>query len=91
RYNAVFNTLPLKSAQVYPFYDVGKVWQRKHGENNRDASAASAGFGTRLTTLKFLGIDLELAKPLTRGVEERILKGKHKKPWRFYFKVATQF
>lgn len=57
----------------YGFYDLAAVWQREASAETR-ASAASIGFGARLT-LAALSLSLELAKPLTRPVAAEEEKG----------------
>lgn len=56
----------LRYAQLYTFYDGGRVWNRGISSNN--ASLASAGGGIRFGLGDHLTGSLEVAKPLTRDV-----------------------
>jgi hemolysin activation/secretion protein len=65
------DTLPFGSDYdytFYVFYDIGIVYQRLPGGDDRSESAASAGPGLRLSLGKNVSCYAELAVPLTRDV-----------------------
>ncbi|MGE0753910.1 MAG: ShlB/FhaC/HecB family hemolysin secretion/activation protein [Alphaproteobacteria bacterium] len=59
----------LRSYQIYTFYDIGKVWNRRTlpGESEHD-SLSSAGIGVRFNLTENVSGELEVAQPLTRNV-----------------------
>jgi hemolysin activation/secretion protein len=68
RYAALWElprTIPL---QAYGFYDIGRVWAHREAPLQFDASAASAGLGTRLVFGGQVNGFIELSKPLTRDL-----------------------
>lgn len=61
---------PLQAAQLYGFYDIGKVWDNDNTVvKDRQRSLASAGLGLRAGISENLSATIELALPLTRTVE----------------------
>lgn len=69
RYNDAPGMRFLDSYQLYAFYDIGKVWNRETiASEFKDASAASAGVGSRFNITESLTGGVELAVPLTRDV-----------------------
>ncbi|MBX3665042.1 MAG: ShlB/FhaC/HecB family hemolysin secretion/activation protein [Burkholderiales bacterium] len=80
---------PLRSAQVFGFYDAGRIWNRAPtaGEQ-RDASLASAGLGARMALREGVFVSLELAFPLTRPVAA--LGGNGSNP-RVFFSLTKSF
>ncbi len=79
----------LRSAQVFGFYDAGRIWNRAPtaGER-RDASLASAGLGARMALREGVFASLELAFPLTRPVAA--LGGNGSNP-RVFFSLTQSF
>ena len=64
RFNAPFRPKPLRSLQLYAYYDIGAVW----GEEVTHQSMASAGGGLRVGLPFKVRADVEFAVPLTRPV-----------------------
>jgi len=61
---------PMQSAQLYGFYDIGKVWDNDNtAVRDRKRSIASTGLGLRAGVSENLSATIELALPLTRTVE----------------------
>jgi hemolysin activation/secretion protein len=54
--------------QIYGFYDFGKIWNIDPSSKNK-ISAASLGIGTRMFFSNKYQIDINLAMPLTKSVE----------------------
>ncbi len=73
RYDLDAAALSLDQAQLYSFYDVGKVWWKT--DVTGDDKVESVGFGLRTTAFKNLSLGLELAHTLipvaTSGDGER--------------------
>jgi len=57
----------LTEYQAYAYYDFGVVWNMDTFANPRE-SLASTGIGIRTSVFKYLSLDFEIAKPLTRDV-----------------------
>jgi hemolysin activation/secretion protein len=73
----------------YAFYDIGKVWnQSTNGENS---SAASAGFGMRISHDSGISSNLGLAWPLTKDASNPIYDSRNGKEPRLFFLLLYQF
>lgn len=87
RYDLATGITSIRYAQLYTFYDVGKIWNKEVPAGSfSQASLASAGAGIRFDLFGKLSVDLELAKPLTRPIASRA-----NKDVRLLFNVSTRF
>jgi hemolysin activation/secretion protein len=75
--------------QSYAFYDIGELWNNSAGQQ-RQQSAASAGFGLRFSTLWRQMGNIGLAWPLTRDIETPIYGGSRRGP-RFMVQFTQEF
>ncbi len=86
------NTYPnlrfLQQIQYYTFYDAGFVWGS--GPSEGLFSASSLGGGLRATFDKYFYGNIELAKPLTRGVGVQDEVNGNPKAWRLFFGVGIR-
>lgn len=86
-----FNNRPglswLDSYQVYAFWDFGVVWNTDTNAEKQD-TLASAGLGIRSNLTDWLSLDLEVAQPLTRELENRT---EDRDSERYFFRVTGQF
>ncbi len=86
-----FNQAPslpiLQSYQLYAFYDVGVVFNTDTGAE-RSESLASAGLGVRTNLTNWLAADFEVARPLTRELENRAT---NRDSDRYFFRLTGQF
>lgn len=72
RYDLPAGNTVLTSAQLYVFYDVGKVWNIAPAPGQpKSQSLASAGLGLRFGLFRHVSAVIELAKPLTRNIASR--------------------
>ncbi len=87
-----FNQAPglsfLQSYQLYAFYDIGVVWNYDTGAESSE-SLASAGIGVRTNVTEWLAADFEVAKPLTRELENRT--GSDRDSERYFFRLTSTF
>ena len=72
------------AAELYAFYDYGTIWNRDNEPAH--ASLSSAGGGIRIGLTEWLAADFELAKPLSRDLEDR-----GGRPWRGFVNVTARF
>ncbi|NNG05765.1 MAG: ShlB/FhaC/HecB family hemolysin secretion/activation protein [Inquilinus sp.] len=86
-----FNNRPglswLDSYQVYAFWDFGVVWNYDPLADKQD-TLSSAGLGIRSNLTDWLSLDLEVAQPLTRELENRT---EDRDSERYFFRVTGQF
>lgn len=77
--------------QLYAFYDIGVIWNTTSVHNNPpvNQSAASTGFGFRLTMSKYISGNFMLAQPLTKPVAAEALIGRARNP-RTFFSIVAQ-
>jgi hemolysin activation/secretion protein len=73
--------------QLYTFYDFGAVWNKDPGAGQRE-SLVSLGGGARTRFFKNMYADVEVARPMTRPLGDRV-EGAN--PVRFFFQLATTF
>jgi hemolysin activation/secretion protein len=73
----------------YAFYDIGKIWNDDAGQV-KQASAASAGFGLRVTTNIGLSGNLGVAFPLTKDADNPIY-GKDGSNPRYLVSMSYQY
>ena len=57
----------LRGVQLYSSYDFGMVWAIDTDTRFNRQAGASAAIGTRFSLARNLGVELQVAKPLTRG------------------------
>lgn len=69
--------------QLYGFYDYGRVWNR----SGSDDDLSSAGGGIRTSLLKFLSLEFQVAKPLTRDSE----RSSFGRDTQFLFRTVARF
>ncbi len=64
-------TQPMTSyvLQPYMFFDIGRVWNKDNGDDDKTISAASTGIGFRVDTEMGLSFDGTLAVPLTKSAD----------------------
>jgi len=77
----------IQSSELFTYYDIGEVFNRiaSAGTSN-DMSAASAGFGFRLSITDYLSSSAEMDKPLTRNLSVNGNKG-----WRAFFRLTARY
>ncbi len=74
RMNVAPGAVFLQAAQLYLFYDIGKIWNLKDVPGQKmNQSASSMGCGTRFYFNQFLSGNLMIAQPLTRIVDANAL------------------
>lgn len=80
------------AAQVYGFYDAGttRYSARQVGEP-RSASLSSAGGGVRFSLLQRLSGFVEVAQPLTRDVQTRVLAHREARPTRVFVGLTVRY
>ncbi len=86
RYTPTWSALPMKSLQLYTFYDIGKVWNISSVDQPAKASASSAGVGSRILFNKYLFLTLQWAKPIMVSADVDQGYGS-----RFFFSAGAQF
>ncbi|MDX1901650.1 MAG: ShlB/FhaC/HecB family hemolysin secretion/activation protein [Gammaproteobacteria bacterium] len=80
----------LQAFEPYAFYDQGVIWNiRKYASVIRKQSAASAGFGIRMTFNKYLSANLFIAQPITKQVAALELLGRGRLPRGFFSLVLS--
>ena len=83
----------VRYTQFYAFYDVGEAVTehvRQDGSGQTTGSLASAGIGTRVALFENYTGNLELAKPLTRGLAADKGHG-DAKSWHVFFGLTASF
>lgn len=89
RYGQALNDPLLQNYQLYAYYDIGRVWDRKSGLNGNDKkSLASFGPGVRTNFSENLSGDLQVAFPLTKTPNNQ---GGHGDDGRIFFSVTGRF
>ncbi|MGE3320403.1 MAG: ShlB/FhaC/HecB family hemolysin secretion/activation protein [Candidatus Berkiella sp.] len=77
------------SISPYIFYDVGVIWNKDIAQDKR-ASAASAGFGLRVSTLYGVSGETGLAFPLINTIDNPIYGQEHEGP-RIILRISKDF
>lgn len=84
------NWVWLNSIQPYAFYDEGVIWNVKNVPGTlKKSSAASAGFGIRMTFIKNLYGNLMWAQPITKEVFAETFVNQGRSPRGFFSITAT--
>jgi len=89
RYGKPVDAFPIKSYQLYSFYDIGKVWVRSAAAGTAShASLSSAGVGTRVNVTNYVTTSLEASVPVTKPTNDQTA---YRHSPRIFFSLAVHY